>query len=131
MAGAKRKRNYSDDEKMSHQANIQFSRDLKKIKAFELQKAIKTLGKDPTNPALQVQVELLKVRSTKCYNDVTVVSLVIGYSENSTAVFAFIRFGSTPKTTQTRREFAIGTGRQNQVFGNYFVKAQTSSSTDE
>ncbi|OQR97028.1 hypothetical protein ACHHYP_12927 [Achlya hypogyna] len=62
MAGssAKRKREFSEEEKLSHQANVAFSRELKKIKAFELQKVIKTLGKDPENPALQIQVELLK-----------------------------------------------------------------------
>ncbi|EQC31357.1 hypothetical protein SDRG_10959 [Saprolegnia diclina VS20] len=62
MAGssAKRKREYSEDEKLSHQASVAFARELKKIKTFELQKVIKVLGKDPENPALQIQVELLK-----------------------------------------------------------------------
>ncbi|OQS03134.1 hypothetical protein THRCLA_04560 [Thraustotheca clavata] len=62
MAGssAKRKREYSEDEMLSHQANVAFSRALKRIKTFEVQKVIKILGKDPENPALQLQVELLK-----------------------------------------------------------------------
>ncbi|KAH9129199.1 hypothetical protein AeMF1_000745 [Aphanomyces euteiches] len=63
MAGnsaLKRKRNHSEDEKLNHTASVQFTREIKKIKTFETQKALKTLAKDPQNPTLKAKVDLLK-----------------------------------------------------------------------
>ncbi|KAF0697279.1 Aste57867_12051 [Aphanomyces stellatus] len=63
MAGnsaLKRKRNHSDDEKLNHTASVQFNRELKKLKSFEMQKLVKTLTKDPNNSGMLAQVELLK-----------------------------------------------------------------------
>ncbi|RHY13773.1 hypothetical protein DYB34_000083 [Aphanomyces astaci] len=64
MAGnsaLKRKRQHNDDEKLNHTASVQFAREIKKIKAFEIQKVVKTLAKDPQNSALTASVEHLKV----------------------------------------------------------------------
>ncbi|RHZ23511.1 hypothetical protein DYB37_002947 [Aphanomyces astaci] len=63
MAGnsaLKRKRQHNDDEKLNHTASVQFAREIKKIKAFEIQKVVKTLAKDPQNSALTASVEHLK-----------------------------------------------------------------------
>ncbi|KAG9412967.1 hypothetical protein AC1031_015986 [Aphanomyces cochlioides] len=63
MAGnsaMKRKRNHSEDEKLNHTASVQLTREIKKIKTFETQKALKTLAKDPQNPTLKAKVDLLK-----------------------------------------------------------------------
>ncbi|RHY33497.1 hypothetical protein DYB32_001609 [Aphanomyces invadans] len=62
ISALKRKRQHNEDEKLNHTASVQFTREIKKIKAFEIQKVVKTLSKDPQNAKLAATVELLKVR---------------------------------------------------------------------